>query len=614
MKRAWICGLVLGVLVGFSTAAWAQDDALSSNIDINYIEDQLLEPETSYPFLEHHGYFRFRADNFWNLDLDTAGTSPILPPLEATRLVEESIPADRGEFYDEEAELISGANIRFRYHPIIHITDGMRIHSEFDILNNLVLGSTPDGFSASGRDASPRFDVPLVGFTPGQRPPNEEFTTSDAITVRQVYAEMEFLGLIRVGRMASNWGLGLLANGGGSYSSIPLDPRTSRRTVAMENFDCIDCDFGDLADRLMFTTRLFPTIYIGGAYDWSSSGTVAYSDDQPFGQARDLAQLDDVSQFVVTAFRRHMTDQELRERDRDLKELRLPVVEGGAYVVFRDQSAEQGQGGFLPNDTTSDFYPRSASAIIPDLWVRMLWEPAFRQRIRLELEVAGIFGEVENALPGLPDTDNPSAASRDIQQFGAAFESDFRFDNFTTGFNAGYASGRSTEGDNARLVPGWGVLDLNPVTGGSESDHDITNFKFDRDYFVDMIMFRELIGTITNTIYFDPYVQYNFFTAQNNALGFRFDAIYAMAANADVTPGGESSIGLELDLMLYYVAENYQATASYGLLFPFEAFDGVVDRARIPAVRDFWNLENTYEADIDASLAHTLQFHLMWAF
>lgn len=575
-----------------------------------YLEEQLSEPERSFPYLESHGYFRFRTDSFWNLDLDTQGTSPILPPLEATRLVEESIPPGSGDpdFYDEEAEMLAGANIRFRYHPVFHITDTMRIHAEIDLLDNLVLGSTPDGFTAYGSIPNNRYDVPIVAFSPSQQVPNEDLTLRDSIRVRHAYAEMEFLGLIRVGRQPSNWGLGILANGGGSYSSSPLMPRTSYRGLQRGGFTCLDCDFGDIADRFLFVTRILETLYVGYLYDFVSQGTQTYEEDQPFGQPRDLSELDDVNQMGFIVVRSYNSEREQRDRTRRLKELHQPIIEGGLYMIFRDQRAEQGAGGFTPNDTESDFYPRNANAIIPDIWVRLLWEPAFRQRIRLELEAVGLFGDIDNVSP---ENGNDS---RDIQQFGLAFESDFRFQNLTTGLNAGYASGRSTEGENARLRPGWGIIDDNLVTSGSDADRDVTNYKFDRDYMVDMIMFREIIGGITNAIYFDPFIQYNFFTAQDNAMGVRFDAIYALAPKADVTPGGDSQIGLELDTMLYYAGEHHQADIAYGLMVPFGAFDAVADRARIPGVRDFWDVENTFERNVDASLAHTLQIRLMWAF
>lgn len=614
MTRAKATVMVVTLL--WSGSALAQSGDAGSNgsgaSDLaDYVEQQLTEPEQSYPYFEHHGYFRFRADNFWNLDLDTRGTSPVLPPLEATPRVQETIPEDRGDFYDPEAELLSTANIRLRYHPIVHITDTMRIHAELDILDNLVLGSTPDGFTLFGASPDSRFDTPLVAFAPGAQPANSNFTFRDSIQVRQAYAEMNFLGVIRVGRQASNWGLGILANGGGNYG-YDGQPRTSHRGIAMQGFNCMDCDFGDVWDRFLFATRVLPTTYVGFLYDWASSGTVGYIEDQPQGQARDLAQFDDVNQIGFLVFRRFASDEEQRERDRLMLEENRPIIEGGAYFLIRSQEAEQSAGGFEPNDLDTPFAPRNATAYIPDIWVRMMWVPRFQQRIRLELEVAGVFGSIENVLAGLPSADNNP--NRDISQIGVAFESDFRFRNLTTGLNAGYASGRSTQGDNARLVPGWGVNDLNPVTGGAESDRDVTNFKFDRDYFVDQIMFREVIGAITNAIYFDPYVQYNFFTAQDNAMGARLDFIYAMAANGDVTPGGDSSIGLEIDALLYYAGEHYRADVSYGVFFPFGAFDGVEGRGRIPSVADFYDLEGAYTEDVAATTAHTLQFHLMWAF
>ena len=616
MRKLWLLVIATGLFFS-GTTVFAQSEEGSGSGDgtsglADYVESQLNEPEQSFPYLEHHGYFRFRADNFWNLDLNTQGTSPILPPLEATNRVEETIPPDRGDFYDAEAELIAGANIRFRYHPTFHITDTMRIHAEFDILNNLVLGSTPDGYSIFGASPNNRFDVPLVAFSPGQQPPNEDLTFRDAIQVRQAYAEMNFLGVIRVGRMASNWGLGILANRGGSYDAAPLTERTSRNGVALQGFDCVDCDYGDVVDRLMFITRPLDTIYAGFVYDWASSGTVSYVEDEPFGQPRDLSQIDDVSQWGLIAVRAYNGERERRERDRLLKEERVPVIEGGVYVIRREQQADQGQTGFSPNDLDTAFAPRLAQVWIPDLWVRMLWEPAFKRRIRLELEAVGLFGDIENVEPGLPSDDGGS--SRDIRQIGIAFESDFRFNNLTTGLNAGYASGRSTEGENASQAPGWGVQDFNPVTGGSQSDRDVTNFKFDRDYFIDQIMFREVIGAITNAIYVNPFVQYNFFTAQTNAMGARIDAIYARAPKPDVTPGGEGNIGLEFDATVYYKSENYLASVSGGVFFPFAALNGVADRARIPSVADFWDLENSYNSGVDAEDAWTLQFHLMWAF
>ena len=39
------------------------------------------------------------------------------------------------------------ANMRFRLNPEIHITDNLRMMAQIDLLDNLVLGSTPEGYA-----------------------------------------------------------------------------------------------------------------------------------------------------------------------------------------------------------------------------------------------------------------------------------------------------------------------------------------------------------------------------------------------------------------------------------------------------------------------------------
>ena len=194
-------------------AGGTSGDAPSSGTDWRRItEAELLEPSQTYPWIEWHGYFRFRADSFWNLDLDTNGTSPILPPIEAmiapgaeTDLV--GLTAGADDLTNIEAEHIGGANIRLRLHPIFQITEKTRIHLELNVLDNIVLGSTPDGYNEFNPTAL-RTDLPVIGFTGGQEPPSLLNAGRDSISVTQAYGEVNtFFGTIRLGRMASQWGL-----------------------------------------------------------------------------------------------------------------------------------------------------------------------------------------------------------------------------------------------------------------------------------------------------------------------------------------------------------------------------------------------------------------------
>lgn len=73
-------------------------------------------------------------------------------------------------------------------------------------------------------------------------------------------AWMEFaipIGVLRVGRMPSHWGLGLLSNGGGSGNWDPTAPKGERRHVQDYYFDDDfgDNHFGNTFDRILFATR-----------------------------------------------------------------------------------------------------------------------------------------------------------------------------------------------------------------------------------------------------------------------------------------------------------------------------------------------------------------------
>ncbi len=538
------------------------------------IKPETLEELTltkTYPYIEHHGLFRFRADAFYNLDLNTAGTTTILPPAAAS-VPEANNPVDR------DADWLAGANIRFRYEPKIHIFEDLAIKLTVDAPQNYVMGSRPY-----------RAITPLVAFTPGQEP----LSGSDGVVLREAYGEARtFFGMIRAGRMASNWGLGMLANDG----------------------KCEDCDFGDIADRVQFATKAFDT-YGFVYYDFPSEGPVA----QPLayevqGVRRDADQSDDIEQWVLGVMRKPLTREEKADRVRTLKEDRKPYFSGGFYFVYRTQ-----QNSFEDADEPDDYYSttnnaaliaREAEAYIPDLWARLEWEPYAKSYLRLEVEAAAILGEIKYVKqPGSGAADcfgeNATSSaceklSREVKQFGLAFESEFRANQFfSMGFNGGYASGRRNFG--------FQVND-----GRVDPEDAPSNFRFDRDYIVDMLLFRELIGAVTNAMYFNPWVQFDFFSRNKDSLGLKFGSIYARAVEAEATPSGEANLGLEFDTTLFYEEHNkYKADISYGLLVPMAAWDAVEGRTRYnyPGTSN-----NTFTADDarEAELAHTIQARMFW--
>jgi uncharacterized protein (TIGR04551 family) len=569
-------------------------------------EAELLEPSRTYPYIETHGYFRFRADSFWNLDLDTRGTSSVLAPVES--LLDPDGPDNTfnetaedtdlwNEYTDRGAEHLAGANIRFRLSPIFQITEKLRIHLELNMLDNMVLGSTADG-----QYGDLRAEVPLVAFSGGQVP--------SYVNITQAYGEVNtFFGTIRLGRQASHWGLGILANGGGSYSAL-REPRVSYRGLSMAGHGCVDCDFGDYVDRAMFITNLFDH-YIALAWDYNYAGPTDEASNEFFGQPRELSNYDDTRSYVFSIFSRPIRPEEIAARNRQIKELRRPAFDYGFYLVYRTQrlSAER----YEPEDSPDDYtwFPRGARAVIPDLWLRFQSEPAFRTRIRLELEAAAIFGSIDNADPNAFNDD----AQRDIRQFGAALEFEYVRSALATGLNAGFATGRTLNdegGDECNPVPSG--FNVNDSWALNSCEPTLTNFRFDRNYFVDMIMFREVIGTVTNATYFNPFFQYDLFSKQDDNLGIRLDLITAFAADAATTPSGDGFYGVETDLTLYYREPNYGADISAGFYFPGSAFDAREGRQVDPTIRELTGNNNTYDRDVSANPAYTLQGRFFWAF
>jgi len=537
--------------------------------------DKLEPKKPTFPYFEHHGYFRFRADFFHNGHLSTvipgdgaSGTSGMPAPLTENEINNESNEVS-SQVGTEDAKVIASANIRLRYSPTLHLSESLRVKATFDILDNLVLGSTPD---FDGNLARP--DAPLVAFAQSQASPSSgQNGFRDSIRVKEAYGEFRPAFLLRVGRMASSWGLGILANAG----------------------DDLDDDFGDYTDRAMLLFKAFD-IYLLGAWDYVYSGATTDDPAQAFGQPKDLGGADDVNQWVFAIFQRPLTQKEKDKRQVDTFERFEPSFDWGVYTVIRQQSFDLDQasyeewrenGGVKTYDTLG-LVPREAFAVIPDIWLRYEQRFDFVTGLRVELEAAGVFGQIDNINNELGEF-----SPRDISQFGAALEVQLDMDLLTVGLDAGFASGDSAEG--------FGILDRNTLAEQDGSPNsDVTAFKFDRDYHPDLILFREVIGAVTNAWYVKPYVAYDLFDSPEDTLGIRLDLEYAQALEAAATPGNESFLGFEADLRLFFHnAAGFQGDLEMGLLFPGGAFN-------------YRPVDNTNNRD--AELAFTLQARLTMKF
>jgi uncharacterized protein (TIGR04551 family) len=533
MKLALPIVLVaLGGSLGIGSA-WGQSAGFEKQV-----EDGIIgfagPPESGS--VELSGYFRSRGEMLYNLDLDH-GLTPSGAPL---------FPVSPG---DASAQALTGANMRLRTDLRFRAPGtGLSVYLRTDVLDNLSLGSTP----------SLRGGTPAA--SPGQESPDAAFQ------VKRAYGEAILpIGAITVGRQGSHWGLGILANSG----------------------DCEDCDGGDAADRIAFVTPLLGHIF-ALAYDISATGP--QSDDRSQSRSIDLEPTDDV-QNVTFALMRYRSDLARERRGRG----GLHTIEYGAYVSHRWQDTDNPSsylGGDL-NTNPEALMQRGFSATAGDLWFRFA-----TNRFKFEMEAAYLRAEAEQSslLPGVEFYDSATSS-----QLGLAMESELALPSIglTLGFDAGFASGDPAPGFGAttdlnapRPQPG----DLDGAQADLPFDNKIDNFRFHSDYRVDRILFREIIGTITDAFYLRPKLRYPIADAGGAKLLFEAAAIASWAVESTSTPSGSRALGLEVDPSLRYeTRDGFVAALDYAFLLPLGAFDNP-------------------RTGFDAEVAQLLRLHLRFPF
>jgi uncharacterized protein (TIGR04551 family) len=449
---------------------------------------------------------------------------------------------------------LAGANLRLRVEPTINVSEEVWIKSQIDFLDNVMLGSSPRYYQNFGTG-----EMVDTGTIQGNNigPPD-----SDMIVVRRAWGEvMTPLGQLRFGRMGSHWGLGMLHNAGNG----------------------IDQDFGDTVDRLMFAAKINDWL-LAPAFDFPSEGVSAVSSA---GRPFDVAQLDDAYQLAAIIAYKH--DE---EAERSLLKRGDFVINTGLHFTYRSQvlSFEVPAATRAAEIDDGHFFRRDMWMVAPDYWFQLLYGT-----FHLELELAVIYGELGNPDRDLADFD--AARRLTLTQFGGVLQADYGLlsDQLRIGLEFGFASGDEH------------VEGLNPPSTFDQDnrpdDSSFNQFSFNPAYNTDLILYHHILGSVSGTYYFHPWLRYDFLRSpMGKNLAVQADVIYSRAVFAESTiSDGNANIGIEVDAQVLYVsADNFHAGLKYGVLFPLGAFEGSWDPDGDPAT------DNSLR-DTDLTVPQTLQ-------
>ena len=106
-------------------------------------------------------------------------------------------------------------------------------------------------------------------------------------------------------------------------------------------------------------------------------------------------------------------------------------------------------------------------------------------------------------------------------------------------------------------------------------DKNLNDFHFSPEYHVDEILYRRILGTVSNAIYFKPSIAYwlDLDSRRENDVGISGSIIYSIAPVPVSTPGNSMNYGVEMDLGLHYrnQRENIFAGATWGIFWPMAA-------------------------------------------
>lgn len=489
-------------------------------------------PGTSLFVVDLDGSFRFRTELWHQMDMG------LYPAVNGYGVV---VPQGQ-----DPSDLRETADFRLRLQPALHISERATIHMDVDLFAMGAGQSATSDFAAQlyrdyGMQTFSAFDDPL-----------------GSARVRALWVDFRLFHALQIslGRVPMHWGMGILENNGAE----------------------LDSDGGDAWDGATFRLNL-DRMEFRVTVDWPFEGTQETNPYAPWGAAYDVGDKDDLWQWRLH-FLNYETGQNFR-------------LDWGIYARFLLQEYSSPGGDALSGTCVSPYpwlsvfncdemFWRDAFIMTPDFWIKATFTLPHDWNLTLEGELLARYGTL-SASQRFDGKDT----SKTLYGVGGVFKAQAESPKWALRFEFGAASGDKGS-------TGFGILDANNVAQPDDSmwedsavasNHTITSLALHPNYHTDLILFRRVIGGVTNAWYVKPSLQWTAVRWGDTSRFFiDLATLYAAAFVAEVTPGNASPLGVETDLTLGLDAgPNVSCRLQAGMLFPMAGLaDGSVLNDPLP--------------------------------
>ncbi|GEM_PF-3771392 len=513
--------LLLAILAGstWSTSALAQERAVTDRVDL-FAADGLFS-------VDIEGAFRWRTNASSQMDMGlypAVNRYGIRPPLGRS-------------FGLDSSDLQFSTDFRMRLHPVLHIGERGDVHMVLDIIDSHAGDSIVSDFK---RTISSDFAVPIAG---------QDGSTANVLAVRMAWGELFLWNLVtlKAGRLPASWGLGILENDASDW----------------------DTDGGDAVDGVALSGA-FAGMTAEISLDWPLEGTQATDPFSPWAPPVDLGDRDDIWQWRVKFTR--------------IDTFGPSTLEFGLYGRLRFQEFSS-LGSRNPNEVCAAAYEwdpkydctellwRDATVFNPDGYIRFTHKFDSSLRLRLEGEIAARYASL-GASQGFAGKDT----SKTLYGVGGVARG---FLEATNNWKAGLEFGAASGDDGAQA---FGILDRYVIAEPDDSvwesspvasNSTVTSFALHPNFLVDQILFRNVVGAVTNAWYLKPSIQT---TLDHGPYGHVFmegSLLFARAFVASSTPGEEANLGAEGNITFGAdLFKHIQLRMQGGLLIPMEGIKG----------------------------------------